>query len=265
MATLSHIAVYPVKALDPVSLDSVGISEVGGLDNDRAYALCDAEGEYVNGKRTDAVHRIRSTVDIAETRVTLRAEDEASGATFHLDDDRDEIESWLSEQVGIDVELDVGVGGSLTDGVVYGNDDKTGPTLVSQATLAEVASWYEGITPEGVRRRMRPNLVVEGVPAFWEDRLFSDGGRTVRIGHVELQGTRPIPRCVVPTRDQRTGETDDGFRERFVEKRESTLPEWTDQAALDGNFFTLTAGLRIPESERDGRLAVGDEVHLLEH
>lgn len=265
MATLSHIAVYPVKALDPVSLDSVGISDVGGLDNDRAYAMRDADGEYVNGKRTDAVHRIRSTVDLDEKCVTLRAEDEASGATFHLDEDRDAIESWLSEQVGIDVELDVGVGGSLTDGVVYGAESKTGPTLVSQATLAEVASWYDNIGPAGIRRRMRPNLVVEGVPAFWEDRLFSDGGRAVHIGDVALQGTRPIPRCVVPTRDQRTGETDDGFRETFVERRESTLPEWTDREALDGNFFTLTAGLQIPESERDGRLAVGDDIHLPEH
>jgi uncharacterized protein YcbX len=262
MATLSHIAVYPVKALDPVSRDSVDITDVGGLDNDRAYAMRDADGEYVNGKRTDAVHRIRSDIDLDTKQVTLRTEGDKTGAQFHLDEDREAIESWLSEQVDIAVELEVSVGGSLTDGVVYGDESKTGPTLVSQATLAEVASWYDEMSSEGIRRRVRPNLVVEGVPAFWEEKLFTGAG-AIRIGDVTLRDARPIPRCVVPTRDPETGREHEEFRETFIEKRAETLPEWTDEDDLDGNLYSLTAGLKISESERDGVFQVGDDVQLL--
>lgn len=262
MPTLSHVAVHPIKGLDPVSLDSVGITDVGGLAGDRAYAfVCDAG--YVNGKRTAAVHRLRADVDLPD-RVTLRREGRATEHRFHLEEDREALERWVSEYFGTDVSLEVGSGGSQTDGVVYGSADRTGPTLVSRATLREVAGWFDGVGPDEMRRRLRPNLVVEGVPAFWEDNLVADGGRRVRIGEVSLEGTRPIPRCIVPARDPRTGEEYPGFRETFVEKRERTLPGWTDRATLDGNMYTLTVGTHISEPERDGELRVGDEVELVD-
>lgn len=272
---LAHIAVYPVKALDPVALEQVGVTDIGGLDNDRAYAMVTENGEYFNGKQSDAVHPIRSTVDLDRKQISLCIEsgahprageaptDESERSEFHLDDDRAAIEGWLSTQFGHQVTLTVGAGGSLTDGVIYGDEDRTGPTLTSAATLREVASWYDGIDAREMRLRLRPNLVVEGVPAFWEDRLVADGGRAVRIGDVRLVGTHPIPRCVVPTRNPHTGETDDGFRETFVEHREATLPEWTDRAAFDGNLYSVTVGTRIPERHRDGELRVGDAVQVV--
>jgi uncharacterized protein YcbX len=280
-ARLSHIAVHPVKALDPVSLERVAITDIGGLDNDRAYAIVTADGEYLNGKQTDEVHRIRAAFDLERRRITLGVEgrdgvetssveregtgDVEGGETreFHLDADREPIEAWLSEQFGRPVELEMGRGGSLTDGVIYGDTDRTGPTLVSAATLREVASWYDGIDAREMRLRLRPNLVVEGVSPFWEDRLVADGGRRFRIGDVQLAGTHPVPRCVVPTRDPHTGETDENFRETFVERREATLPEWVDRTAFDGNRYSVTVGTRVPECERDGELRVGDEIRLL--
>jgi uncharacterized protein YcbX len=273
---LAHIAVYPVKALDPVAVDQVGVTDIGGLDNDRAYAMVTGDGEYLNGKRTDAVHRIRSDIDLNRKQISLGvesaahppadapAESERDGPReFHLDDDRAAIEEWLSARVEQRVTLEVGVGGSLTDGVVYGDTDNTGPTLTSAATLREVASWYDGIDAHEMCLRLRPNLVVEGVPAFWEDLLVGDDPGAVQIGDVRLTGTHPIPRCVVPTRDPHTGEADDGFRERFVDRREATLPEWTDRAAFDGNLYSVTVGTRIPEHHRDGQLHVESEVQVV--
>ena len=272
---LAHIAVYPVKALDPVALERVGVTDVGGLDNDRAYAMVTGDGEYLNGKRTDAVHPVRSTVDLEQKQIDLNIESDAhprgtdpptdggERGEFHLDDDRGAIEGWLSACLGHQVTLEVGAGGSLTDGVIYGDEDRTGPTLTSAATLREVASWYDDIDAGEMRLRLRPNLVVEGVPTFWEDRLVADGGRAVQVGDVRLVGTHPIPRCVVPTRDPHTGEADDGFRETFVERREATLPEWTDPAAFDGNLYSVTVGTRIPERHRDGELRVGDTVQVI--
>lgn len=264
MPTLSQIAVHPVKALDPVALDRAAITDVGGLAGDRIYAIVDGDGNYVNGKRTDAVHRLRASVDLETNRVALRLQGEGEVHEFHLDGDRAALEAWHSDYFGTDVELTPGKGGEQTDSAVYGDGTKTGPTLISEATLREVAAWYDDITPEEMRLRMRPNLVVEGVPAFWEDRLVAGGGRRFRIGDVTLEGVDPVPRCVVPTRDPHTGETREGFQETFVEKREATFPEWGDRTSFEDTLYKLMVIARIPRTERDGELAVGDEVELVD-
>lgn len=49
----------------------------------------------------------------------------------------------------------------------------SGPTLISTAMIREVASWFDGIDSRGLRLRLRANLEIEGVPAFWEERLFA--------------------------------------------------------------------------------------------
>ena len=271
MPRLSHIAVHPIKALDPVDMERVTVTDIGGLDGDRAYAIVDETGEYINGKRTAAVHRLRADVDLESKRVTLgirRAEHESRRDTapereFHLDADQDAMEAWLSNYFEVPVTLEAGPGGSRTDGVVYGDETRAGPTVTTEATLREVASWYDGIDPTGMRLRLRPNLVIEGTPPFWEDRLLADDGRRVRVGDVELEGTRPISRCVVPTRDPHTGEPCERFRETFVERRAATLPAWTDRELLDDNLYSLTVGTHIPDAERDGELRVGSEVELL--
>lgn len=51
--------------------------------------------------------------------------------------------------------------------------------------------------------RFRPNIVVEGAPAWVEDAWT--GGR-VRIGEVTFRVVKPCERCVVTTTDQETGE-----------------------------------------------------------
>lgn len=262
MPTLSQIAVHPVKALDPVSRDRAAITAVGGLAGDREYAIVAEDGGYVNGKRTAAVHRLRADVDLETNRIELGVEGEGTDRTFHLDRDRAALEAWLSDYFDLAVSLEVGPGGSQTDSAVYGDGSKTGPTLISAATLREVASWYDGVDPAELRLRMRPNLVVEGVPAFWEDRLVVDGGRRLRVGDVTLEGVDPVPRCVVPTRHPRTGEVTEGFRETFVERRAETLPGWVDESDLGGDLFKLMAITRVPADERDGELAVGDPVSL---
>ena len=53
--------------------------------------------------------------------------------------------------------------------------------------------------PVGMER-FRPNLVLEGLPAFAEDRIAA-----VRIGQVTLNLVKPCTRCVVTSLDQRTG------------------------------------------------------------
>jgi uncharacterized protein YcbX len=262
MPTLSRIAVHPIKALDPVDMDRAAITDSGGLENDRAYAIVDDRG-YVNGKRTATVHRLRADVDRDATRVTLESP-ERGPREFHLDDDREQLENWLSEYFGNPVTLKQGPGGTQTDGAVYGDGSQTGPTLTSEATLREVASWYDGIDAGEMRLRLRPNLVVAGVAPFWEDRLLADGGRQLQIGDVTLEAVKPLPRCVVPTRHPHTGVEYEGFGETFRERREATLPEGVDRAVFGDDLFKLTTLLRVPESDRGGRIETGAEVRVVD-
>lgn len=263
MPTISSIAVYPIKALDPVSRRRVSITDIGGLAGDRIYGVVDTDGEYVNGKRTADVYRLDATVHLDTDRVELRVHGEDVASEFHLEDDRAALEAWLSEYFGTAVELEAGVGGGQTDSVVYGDGTNAGPTVVSAATVREVASWFDDISPEEMCLRLRPNLVVDGVPPFWEDGLVAGGGRDFRVGEVTLEGVTSVPRCAVPEHDPHTGERHEDFRTTFVRKREETLPGWIDPAVLDGNLFSLTVVARIPESERSGELAVGDQIQLM--
>lgn len=259
MPTLGEIAVHPIKALDSLSLDSAEFTDIGGLASDRIYAIVDEDGEYINGKRTDAVHRLRADIDL-ETREATLAHD-GSEATFHLDDDRERVERWLSSYFGYDVTLEAGPGGFRTDSVVYGDTDRPGPTLVSAATLREVASWYDGIDAAEMRRRMRPNLVVEGVDPFWEERLVAEDA-SVRLGDARLDPIKLLPRCVVPSRNPDTGEETDGFRKTFIERRTATMPEWSPREILTEDPFKLTVLLDVPDDQRDETIHVGDDVSL---
>jgi uncharacterized protein YcbX len=48
--------------------------------------------------------------------------------------------------------------------------------------------------------RFRPNLVLQGLPPFAEDRIA-----TIEIGPVTLDLVKPCTRCIIPSTDQRTG------------------------------------------------------------
>jgi len=259
MPTLSEIRVYPVKSLDPELVESVRLTGSGAVESDRRYALFDADGDYVNGKSERRIHRVRSEFDFDAGELRLRERGSDEWARFDPDADRAALEAWFGDVLGYDVTV------RRDDEQGYPDDTAAGgPTVVSTGTLDAVASWFDGesgrpaIDGAELRRRFRPNLVVDA-SAFWEDRLYADRDSTVpfSVGEVEFAGVNPCQRCVVPTRDPDTGESDDGFRERFVERRRATLPEWVDRDWYD-HFYRLTVNTRVPDAP--AALSVGDEV-----
>jgi len=256
MAQVAELHVHPVKALDPVSVESAQIRTNGGLSWDRRYAILDGEGEYVNGKREQRIHRIRSSFDLEARTVTLHEQGETATEQFHLEDDREALATWLADVVGYPVEVVRADEGGFPD-----DTTNAGPTVIASATVEAVASWFEDISPAEMRRRLRPNIVIGGVDAFWEDRLYADPGtvRPVDIGDVTVHGVAPCQRCVVPLRDPDTGEETPDFRERFIKRRRETLPEWATETRFD-HYFRLMVNTRIPESEWETTLAVGDQV-----
>ncbi|WP_132057934.1 MOSC domain-containing protein [Halorussus amylolyticus] len=270
--TLERITVYPVKSLDPETRDSARLTERGALAGDREYAIVDApadephdratasvsgNGDYINGKRTAAVHRLRSSFDSEAGTLTLRVEGDDDFRTFDLDD-RTELNDWLSDYFDRPVSVRREPAGGYPD-----DDSASGPTVISTGTLREVASWFPGIGVGEMRRRFRASLEIGGVPAFWEDRLFADAGEVVafEIGDVRFAGVNPCARCVVPARDPDTGEETPAFRETFLEKRAETMPEWTDSDRFDHDY-RLMVNTNVPESEWGAEISVGDEVRI---
>src|SRR5262249_18382255 len=150
----------------------------------------DLGGNWVNGKRTPRIHLLRSTIDVADRRIRLSV----GGMTreFHIDTDRMPLEEWLSGYFGMAVKISENAAAGSRDATVA-----PAPTVISTATLAEVGGWFENLPLDDVRRRFRANLEIDGVEAFWEDRLYAGEGDVVRfqIGDVLLEGTNPCQRC----------------------------------------------------------------------
>jgi uncharacterized protein YcbX len=255
-----------VKSLDGIDRQRAELLPDGGLETDREFALFDADDTYVNGKRERAIHGVRSTVDPGAETLSVDAPGMES-ATFDLSgDEHAAIAEWFEAYLGYPVELRRDRTGGFPDDTTL-----SGPTVISTATIREVASWFDDITTDGMRRRLRANVEIgadeaageDPLPPFWEDRLYAGHGESVAftVGGVEFRGVNPCQRCVVPMRDPDTGEATPGFRERFVERREATLPEWADGDRFD-HFFRLMVNTVVPESSVGAEIAVGDAVEI---
>jgi uncharacterized protein YcbX len=186
---------------------------------------------------------------------------------------------WLSAAFGQPVLLLERAEGGFPD-----DRDAPGPTVVSSGTLAEVAGWFRFDLDE-CRRRFRANLELGGCDAFWEDSLASparpdlqppltdlDPGvavdpyadlpppepRAFSIGAVRFVATTVCRRCVVPSRDSRTGSVTEQFRDVFEAWRGRTMPSEVDPSSW--NHLYRLAINTTPASA--GCIAVGDAVSL---
>jgi hypothetical protein len=164
---------------------------------------------------------------------------------------------WLSEVFGMGVLLLERAEGGFPD-----DRDAAGPTLVSTATLEAVAGWSR-IDLDECRRRFRANLEIGGCDAFWEDALASPARpdleprgselapdlpadpyadlpppepREFSIGAARFRAVNACRRCVVPTRDSRTGLVTEQFRDVFEAWRGRTLPADVDAAAWSHRY-----------------------------
>jgi uncharacterized protein YcbX len=260
---VARLRVYPVKSLDPYEPECASVLPAGGLSFDREFALVDDDGDYVNGKNERAVHRLRSSFEPPGT-VRLQpngAPDEVR--TFDLDatDGRADAEAWLTDFFGYPVHVERNERGGFPD-----DTHAHGPTVVSTATVERVADWFD-LSVENARRRLRANVEIGGVPAFWEDRCYPSDDRDhvvgFRVGGAEFEGVNPCQRCVVPSRDPDTGAELEGFNRRFIEHRAAEKPDWAGDAWFD-HEFRLMVNTRVPESTVGDTVAIGDPVTLLD-
>jgi len=312
MPTLDRITIYPVKSLDGLDVEEARVLSAGGLEHDRRWRLVDMDGRVLNAKRSPIFSAIRVEFEPDERLVTLWVDPAAIAAaalptadldrlqglagkpggplvrdSFHLVPGQRGPCEWLSEVFGVGVLLQERAEGGFPD-----DRDASGPTLVSTATLVEVARWF-GFDLAESRRRFRANLEIGRCDAFWEDTLASPARpklqpslrdlpadlpvdlpadpyadlpppepREFSIGDVRLMATNVCRRCVVPTRDSRTGAVTEHFRDAFEARRSRGMRTDVDARAW-GTLYRLGVNTSVRAGGREGdrrAVAVGSRI-----
>jgi uncharacterized protein len=278
MGTVDRLEIFPIKSLDGCPVNQATITSGGALEFDRRWALVDAQGNFVNAKRYAKIHTIRSNFDLATFQLALSAPG-MPNICAAIDDPA--LSDWFSRFFDRLIQI--------TENTIVGFPDDTespGPTIISTATLQEIASWYLNLSVTEIRRRLRTNIEITGVPAFWEDRLFTNSpqdfsiafGATCdsfarmhsgtclagrgAIGNIPLQGINPCQRCVVPTRNATTGSVDSGFQKTFGDRRAATLPAEIDRSRFN-HFYRVAVNTRLPASAIGHTIQIGDSIRLV--
>jgi uncharacterized protein YcbX len=256
---VDSITIYPVKSLDGISLQKAQIGNGGCLLHDREYAIVDSNGKFVKGKNNDLVYLLRSQVDFENEIISFRNETEDRWNSFHLQNDKQAIDEFLSLFFKMPVTLIRNTEGEFLDIPV-----QSGVTVLSQGSLQTVGSWFNDMDLEETRKRFRATIEITDAPAFWEDKLFLEEGTAIefKIGEVTLYGISPRARCVVPTRHPQTGEVIHGFAKTFAQQRIKTLPAWSTLTDY-GHGYYLSVDCYIPPTEFGKWIAVGDELTII--
>jgi hypothetical protein len=258
---VANIRLHPIKALDPVHVKEARIGPGGGLEFDRAWALYSVDGQWVNGKRTAAVHLIRAAYapDLSSVTISVPGDRrKIPSKTFAFPDDAAVAANWFTSFFEQPITVRHSPEGFPDDSIA------NGPTIVSTASLQAVCDLFPGMTLDNVRQRFRTTLEIDGVPAFWEDQLFGEKERSAvrfRIGEVSFEGSNPCARCPVPPRDPQTGEIIPGFQKTFSDFRRSHIPSWTPEARFD-HYYRFATNTRVASSEAGKLLRVGDSLVL---
>ena len=252
---------YPVKGCRGVQAAEVRLSDTG-IRGDREFVIVDDKGLFLTQRdvpelaRIDALYRGNTLVLASDDREELVVQLDAPGRPREVQvwssrgigaDTGDEAAVWLGRLLGRPVRL-VRAGPRWQRSFSYGG--QTGPLafadgypllLVGEASLNDLNERRPEPVP---MMRFRPNIVVDGIPAYGEDALV----RAQRPG-VVLRGVKPCVRCVVTTTDQMTGQRDD----RSEPLR--TLARYRNDRSIRGVKF----GMNVAVGEGAGAtLHVGD-------
>ena len=221
---LSSIVIYPIKSCGAVPLAAVRL-ERRGLSNDRRFMIVDATGRFVSQREEPRLTAVRVSID----GDALHVEVPAARVTVALDPDDNPLGAsrtvslWRTtlaapEVPALSAFFSSFLGRSLACvAMTRAVHRKINPKFALPGDEVSFADGYPLlVTNESSRAdlearagvplamaRFRPNLVVEGAPA-WDE----DGWTHLRIGGALLRATKPCARCVVTTLDPETGRAD---------------------------------------------------------
>jgi MOSC domain-containing protein len=267
IATLTDLYTYPVKSCRGIRHESVRMDRTG-LSDDRHWMLVRPNGRFVTQRELPRMALILTAVGAdgltldAPGRKTLRVRRDAQAATLGITvwkfdgrgiDCGAEAAAWVSDfletplrLVRFDPEAPRVCSAEWTPGTTAVTEFSDGfPMLViSRASLADLNARLPKALP---MERFRPNLVIEGVGAFDEDRIHE-----LRSDGITIRLVKPCARCAITTTDQQKGERDG------VEPLQ-TLKEFRFDRDLRGVTFGQNA---IPIDGAGNTLRVGQQFQI---
>ncbi|MCI0527581.1 MAG: MOSC N-terminal beta barrel domain-containing protein, partial [Nitrospira sp.] len=86
MPLLDRITIYPIKSLDGVTVTEAKILPSGALEYDREFAIFSEQGNFVNGKRNEKVHLLRSLFDAKSRTITLQIQGAGLQRSFQAEE-----------------------------------------------------------------------------------------------------------------------------------------------------------------------------------
>jgi len=221
MATISELNIYPLKSGRGIPQQQVRLG-VTGFEWDRHWMAASPDGVFMSQRTQPRLARV--VPELADDVLTLRAPEMqplripvkpdglAQPARVWKDsitslDLGDAAATWLTEAVGFPARL-LRVSPVLDR---LAKAEFAGPTpapvsfsdgfpilVCNAASLAHLNTRMP--SPIGMER-FRPNIVLEGLEPFEEDRISE-----LRFGTVTLRLVKPCTRCVITSTDQLTGE-----------------------------------------------------------
>ena len=255
--SLAKIRIYPIKSLDALELDQVEIG-THSLKGDREFAMITPDGNFFNGKRSGLVNQLNAEYDLKSRGVLFSRRGQAQ-TRFHLDEDREAINEYLSDFFSAKITLLQNNAGDLMD-----IPKVSSVTLLSEASLQSLQSDMQEYPVDELRLRFRANLEISGFPPFGEEQLFYDASHAVefQIGEVTMFGISPRARCNVPPRNPYTGEPSTGFVKQMMESRRKSLPN-DSRLPEFGGMYHLTVNVFVDETQAGKKLKIGDPLTIL--
>ncbi|MCS7019860.1 MAG: MOSC N-terminal beta barrel domain-containing protein [Cytophagales bacterium] len=253
MPFVENIVVYPIKSMDGLSVRQAVVTKGGSLAWDRQFAFFTAEGKTVNAKKYPTIQQIRADFNLNYGLVTFTFGKQSK--TFDLFYDQAAIAQWIGGFLGIAIEMRQNNNSGFPD-----DRQRSGPTVISTATLQTVANWF-GLSVEQTRRRFRANIEIGGCPPFWEDSLLQapDTPRSFYLGEVEIYGLKACARCPVPSRNPDTGIALAHFQAVFERLRREHLPSFAPVSQFPHYYF-LSINTQIPAHQAGKVIQIGDVV-----
>ena len=219
--SVSALYFYPIKSCGGIELSEAAI-DARGLQYDRNWMFVDEAGNFLTQREYARMALIRPSITRGFLALKAPQMSELTIALTHAGprksvvvwrsecealDQGDEVAEWISEFLGFNARL-VRIANDFMRPVpphfARRPEDQVGFAdafpflLISQASLDDLNSRLAEKLP---MNRFRPNIVIQGCPAYAEDTWD-----LIQIGDLAFDVVKPCLRCPVTTTNQDTAE-----------------------------------------------------------